>query len=135
MKQGEERGPNQRQLRIGEEIRHALVRVMGTARFDDPDLSGLSVTITEVKMPPDLKLATVFVTPFAMAGAPDKVIAALNRAAGYFRRELSRMLTLRYTPRINFVLDRSFDQAQKIEKILKDPRIARDIGKRDDEGS
>jgi ribosome-binding factor A len=129
--------PGQRQLRVGEEIRHALTRIIARDELDDPDLYGKSATITEVRISPDLRNATAFVVPFGAAltdgEAVKPLVKALNRAGAYFRGQLAREVKLQFTPSINFKADESFGQASRIEKLLHDPAVARDLGPRDDE--
>lgn len=122
--------PSQRQYRVGEELRHALARILDHGHFRDPDLAGVSVTVTEVRVSPDLRAATAFVTPLGGRDM-EKVVAALNRASGYFRRELARLVVLRHVPEIGFTPDTSFDEAGRIAALLAHPDVARDIG---DEG-
>ena len=112
---------------MGEQIRHALVDIFADHHLLDPDLADKSITITEVKTSPDLKLATIFVVPFGMDKEIDRFVAALNRANGYFRGRLARMVHLKFTPRLNFIADRSFDRAVKIEQMFHRPEIARDL--------
>lgn len=123
--------PSLRQLRVGEELRHAMVRVLGHTQFNDPALSELNITVTEVKMSPDLRNAVVFVTPLGGAGLEDTV-ASLNRAAGLLRGQLGRELTLRFTPRVSFAADRSFDQALRMQDLLEQPRVRRDLAAKAD---
>jgi len=118
--------PSQRQLRVGEEVRHVLVRILGRGGLRDPELEGVQVTVTEVSVSPDLRSATVFVVPFG-GGSSDKLVKALNRAAGFFRAQLGQELKLRYVPGIRFEADRSFDQARRIDQLLHDPRVASDL--------
>jgi ribosome-binding factor A len=120
------RAPSQRQLRVGEELRHALVRILERGHFRDPDLAQVSVTVAEVRISPDLKKATAFVMPLAGSGV-DQVVAALNRAAGYFRRELGRDVKLRFVPEITFEADTSFDYSNRIAAALARPDVARDL--------
>lgn len=122
------KGPTQRQYRVGEELRHAIVRTFDRAHFRDPDLSGVSITVTEVRISPDLRNATAYVTPL---GGRDmkKVVAALNRASGYFRREIAREVQLRVVPEIDFTPDTSFEYSHQIETLLADPAVARDLAK------
>ena len=120
------RGPSQRQLRVGEELRHALAGILGRVSLDDPALAGISFTVTEVRPSPDLKVATAFVVPLGvddMAGS----VAALNRATGYFRGQLAREVALRHCPRIVFAADRSFDNAGEIQTILERPHVRQDL--------
>ena len=118
--------PSQRQLRVGEEIRHALVRILGSGRLHDPELAEISLTVTEVRVSPDLRAATAYVTPFG-GGDADKVVAALRRAAGFLQRELSTEIELRVTPKLGFAADTSFQRSDAIERILADPKVARDL--------
>jgi ribosome-binding factor A len=122
--------PSQRQLRVGEELRHALVRILGRGNLRDPALDGVQVTVTEVHVGPDLRNATAFVVPFG-GGQADALAAALNRAAGFFRAQLAREVKLRYVPGIQFQVDRSFDHASRIDRLLHDPRVAPDLAGED----
>ena len=124
--------PGQRQLRVGEEIRHALTDIIAQDALDDPDLAGRMVTVTQVSISPDLRNATAFVTPFG-GGEADKLVAALNRAHGFFRRELARMVKLQFSPQIRFRADESFEQVDRIERLLHDPVVARDLARRPDD--
>ncbi len=119
--------PSLRQLRVGEELRHALVRVLAKGRLDDPVLAEANITVTEVAVSPDLKAATAYVTPLGGADLQAAVVA-LNRAAGFLRGQLSRELTLRYTPRLAFAADRSFERATRLQGILDSDRVRRDLG-------
>ena len=120
------KAPSQRQLRVGEELRHALAAIMARAAFRDPLLQDVVVTVTEVRASADLKTARAFVVPLG-GGDARPIVAALNRARGYFRGALGREVKLRYTPDITFVADGSFDAAEKIEKILSRPAVRRDL--------
>jgi ribosome-binding factor A len=120
------RQASQRQLRVGEEIRHALAQILARTEFRDPDLQDVNLTVTEVRISPDLKQATVFIVP--LGGADSKVaVAALNRASGYIRGLLGQMVRLRFTPRLSFEHDDSFDQAQRIDTLLHRPEVRRDL--------
>ena len=127
--------PSQRQLRVGEEMRHALVRILAAGRLHDPDLADISLTVTEVRVSPDLKSATAFVLPFA-GGDAEKVVSALQRASGFLQRELAAEVELRSMPKLGFARDTSFERVDRIERLLADPKVARDLGKAepDDEG-
>jgi ribosome-binding factor A len=118
--------PSQRQLRAGELIRHALMDVLMREEFDDPDLHGKSITVTEVRVSPDLKHATAFAAPL---GGEDmaKTIEALNRAAGFLRGRLAKEIELRNTPQVRFVADDSYDEARRIDQLLASPRVRRDL--------
>ena len=121
-----ERGPTQRQLRVGEELRHALARILSRGDLRDPALSDVNVTVTEVRLSPDMKNATAFVVPLG-GGRLDRVVAALNHAAGFLRTRLGHEVQLRYLPRLSFEADRSFDEATRVEEILKRPSVRRDL--------
>ena len=126
-------GPSQRQLRVGEALRHALADILRENDIRDPDLAGVSVTITQVKPSPDMRYATVYCEP--LGGQNAKVIvAALNRHKGFLRGEMGHRLTMKFTPELRFVEDESFAEAQKIEDILKSERVSRDLAATDDEG-
>lgn len=118
-------GPSQRQLRVGEEIRHALSDIFRRGEFRDPVLHDLNVTVTEVRISPDLKNATAFVLP--LGGGHPELIEALNRAGPYLRGVIAREVRLQHTPRLGFEADTSFDYASKIDRLLHDPNVARDL--------
>ncbi len=126
------KAPSQRQLRVGEEIRHILADMVARAEFRDPDLAGQSITVTEVRVSPDLRNATVYVTP--LAGDAKTVVPALQRAAGFLRGQLASALKLRYTPSLKFEHDESFDQAQRIGAVLQTADVERDLAE-DGDGS
>ena len=128
-------GPTQRQLRVGEMLRHALADVLRRDEIRDPDLAGISVTITQVKPSPDMRHATVFCEPLGGKNAKP-VIAALNKHKGFLRGELGHLITMKFTPDLRFVEDESFAEAQKIETILKSERVSRDLaaGHEDEDG-
>lgn len=119
-------GPSQRQLRVGEMLRHALSDILREREIRDPDLEGVSVTVTQVKPSPDMRHATVFVEPLGGKNA-DAIVEALNRHRGFLRGELGRTIELKFTPELRFVEDTSFAEAQRIERILHSERVARDL--------
>jgi ribosome-binding factor A len=123
---GAAHGPTQRQLRAGELVRHALVEILREEDLQDPALAGVSVTVTEVRMSPDLRHALCFVEPLGGTHAPE-VIAALNRVSRFLRGRLGHMIDLRFTPALKFVHDESFDVADKMSRLLSDPRVRRDV--------
>ena len=120
------KSPSQRQLRVGEELRHVLVQILARADFDDPLLAEANLTVTQVSVSPDLQNATAFVIPLG-GGEAQEIVRALNRAAGYLRGQLGRSISLRRTPRLAFAADRSFDQAAEIDRLLQSPRVRRDL--------
>ncbi len=117
---------SQRQLRVGEELRHALAGVLGRGELRDPGVSGDPVTVTEVRVSPDLRNATAFFVPLG-GGDATAALAGLNRAAPYLRTRVARLVHLKYAPRFTFVADTSFDYVHKIGLLLGDPAVAADI--------
>jgi ribosome-binding factor A len=105
--------PTQRQLRVGEEIRHALAGLIARGELHDPALFDVSLTVTEVRLSPDLKAATVFVMPLGGAGVAE-VLAGLRRAAPWLRGRLAREVRLKFAPELHFTADTAFDNAQRI---------------------
>ena len=123
---------SQRQLRVGELLRHVLVDILGRGELRDPDLAGASVTVTEVRVSPDLRNATAFVMPLG-GNRTDEVVAALGRATPYLRRMIGQSLTMKHNPALSFVADRAFDEGARIESILRSPAVSRDLAPLDDE--
>ncbi len=120
------RGHSQRQLRVGEEIRHLLADLLERGDMRDPELRGASITVTAVDVSPDLRNATAFVMPLGGVGEA-RLLAAMRRAAPWFRGRVGERAGLRYAPEIRFELDRTFDEADKIGALLRRPDVARDI--------
>ena len=127
MKGTSARGPTQRQLRVGELIRHTLADILQRGEVHDPDLEGILVTVPEVRMTPDLRLATVFVVPLGGKGV-DVVIPALERNRKFLRGEVSHRIDLRFAPDLRFRLDKSFDEGEHIDALLRRPEVKRDLG-------
>ncbi|MGH6869890.1 MAG: 30S ribosome-binding factor RbfA [Rhizomicrobium sp.] len=125
-------GSSQRQLRVGEMLRHALADIFFRGDIRDADLDGVSVTVTQVKPSGDMRHATVFVEPLGGKNA-DKIVAALNRHKAFIRGEMGHRITLKFTPELRFVEDHSFAEAQKIEDILKSERVRRDLESKSDD--
>ena len=125
-KKGASRPTSQRQLRAGELVRHALVEILREEELQDPALAGVSITITEVRVSPDLKHALCFVEPLGGVHAPE-VIAALNRLSKFLRGRLGHAIEMRFTPALKFVHDDSFDVAEHMSRLLADPRVRRDV--------
>lgn len=123
--------PSQRQLRVGEEIRHALVKIFAEETFRDPALHDVSITVSEVRPGPDLKTAKAFVYPLG-GGATEDIVAGLNRASAFIRGRLGRMIHLKFTPSVTFVADKSFDTASNINDLLQDDQVVQDTAKPDD---
>ena len=108
---------SQRQQRVAEEIRHVLANIIQRGELKDPELMDLSVTVSEVRVSPDLKNATAFIAPLG-GGSSEALSTAMNRAAPFIRMRLGKELSLKYLPKVIFEADKSFDYAQKIESIL-----------------
>lgn len=125
---------SQRQLRVGEELRHGLAELLERGDMRDPVLRDARITVTVVDVSPDLRNATAFIVPLGGEHA-DEILAAMRRAAPYFRNRMARMIELRFAPEIRFELDRSFDHAAKIDKLLHDPEVARDLETSDESDS
>jgi ribosome-binding factor A len=121
-------GPSQRQLRAGELVRHALADILRHEELADEALAGVSVTVTEVRMSPDFKHALCFVEPLGGAHAAE-VVAGLNRVSRFLRGRLGHAVELRFTPELKFVHDESFDEAERMRRLLDDPRVRRDLEK------
>ena len=131
-------GPSLRLLRVGENVRHAISAILARGDVQDEDLSGASITVSEVRVSPDLRNATVFVMP--LGGDPKaKITKALNRNSAFLRGEMSKVVHMKYMPRLKFILDDSFDEASHIDAILRDPKVVRDThpeaGAEDDESA
>jgi ribosome-binding factor A len=126
-------GPSQRQLRVGEMLRHALAEILGRNEIRDPDLDGVSVTITQVKPSPDMRYATVYCEPLGGENAK-AIVAALNKHKGFLRGEMGHRIAIKFTPELRFVEDESFAEALKIETILKSERVSRDLAASDEDG-
>jgi ribosome-binding factor A len=118
---GRDAGPSQRQLRAGELVRHALAEVLREEEINDGALEGVSVTVTEVRMSPDLRHALVYVEP--LGGVHVRaVVEGLNRAAKFLRGKLGRQIDLKFTPDLRFVHDESFEEADRMERLIADAR-------------
>ncbi len=136
MSRSKGRTPSQRQLRVGEELRHVLAEVLARGELRDPVLKNLSITVSEVRASPDMRHATAFVMPLGGADDAAEVVAALNRAAPFLSREVGRRITMKYTPTLQFTLDTVFDEAQRIDALLRQPGVARDLKReRSDDGA
>ena len=126
-------GPTQRQLRAGELIRHALVEILREEAFSDPALVDVSVTVTEVRLSPDLKHAHCFVEPLG-GGHADDVVAGLNRSSKFLRGRLGRGIEMKFTPDLRFLHDETFNEAARIDRLFDDPKVRRDLEHEDAEG-
>jgi ribosome-binding factor A len=117
---------SQRQLRVGELIRHALAEMLSRGDVHDPVVEGHMITVPEVRMTADLRLATVYVMPLGGRDA-EPVVAALERNKKFLRGEIARRVNLKFAPEIRFRVDERFDEAERIEKILRTPAVKRDL--------
>jgi len=126
-------GRSQRQLRVGEAIRHELSAILMRGDFRDPDLQDITITVTEVRVSPDLRNASAFIAPLGGERARE-ALAGLKRAAPHLRSMIGKALRLRYIPSIRFEYDDSFDQANRIETLLKAPEVMRDLERPDRDG-
>ena len=124
---GSEKGPSQRQLRVGEHVRHALTALLQRGELTDPALDGVVLSVGEVRMSPDLKIATAYVTALGHDDAAP-YIKALARHAKFIRGRLSRELgQMKFMPEFRFRADTSFGNFQKVDALLKSPAVARDL--------
>ena len=121
-------GDSQRQLRVAEELRHALAKIFREGECRDPALRDTSIAVTEVRMSPDLRNATAFVVPLGGENAPE-IIAGLKRSSAFLRRLVAREVPLRYAPRLVFALDGAFAQADRIAALLARPDVVRDLAR------
>ena len=122
----EQSGAGQRQLRVGELVRHALSEMLIRGDVHDPVLAAHTVTVPEVRMSPDLRLATIYVMPLG-GREQAEIIVALERNKKYLRGEISRRINLKFAPDIRFMIDERFDEAARIERLLRSPEVARDL--------
>ena len=133
MSRSQNAGPSQRMLRVGEQVRHALAEMLQRGEIRDDLIEATVISVSEVRMSPDLKIATAFVAPL---GAKDDaaVIAALNRNARFIRGRMSPALRqMKYMPDVRFRDDTSFDNYKKIDDLLRSPEVARDLSAEDGE--
>ena len=123
---------SQRQLRVGESIRHALSEILARCDLRDPAVNGRSSTVTEVQCSAALRSAIVFVVPLSITGSSslgdsEEVVAGLQRSAAFLRGQINQAVVLKYSPRIKFSLDTTFDEARRIQDVLDNPLVARDL--------
>src|SRR5579871_4066818 len=125
-------GGSQRQLRVGELVRHAISDILGRGSVHDPVLEGHLVTVPEVRMTADLRLATIYVMPLGGRDVND-VVSALDRNKKFLRSEIARRVNLKFAPDIRFRVDERFDEAERIEKLLRTPSVQRDLTHKSDD--
>jgi ribosome-binding factor A len=126
-------GGSQRQLRVGELIRHEMADMLTRGEIHDGVIETHLITVPEVRMSPDLRLATIYVMPLGGRDA-EKVLEALEHNARYVRGEIARRVNLKFAPEIRFRIDERFDEAERIEKLLRTPVVRRDLAGKEDPG-
>ena len=119
-------GPNQRQLRVGELVRHALAEIFARGDIDDEALAGVVVTVPEVRMSNDLKIASAYVMPLGGQQA-EEIVKALNRHTKFVRGRIAPKLNLKFAPDIRFLVDETFEEASRIDALLRSDRVKRDL--------
>jgi len=125
-------GGSQRQLRVGELVRHAIADMLTRGDVHDPVIEGHLITVPEVRMSPDLKLATIYVMPMGGRDASE-VVAAFEKHKKFLRAEIAHRINLKFAPDIRFRMDDRFAEAERIDKLLRSPEIARDLKHEDEE--
>lgn len=115
--------PSQRQLRVGEEIRHILADVFARQDFNDVELRGISITVTEVDVAPDMRNATAYISPLGGKLTDDQIAAVLNKGAWEFNQAIAKKLTMKFAPRLKFSTDTRFDYAAKIDELLHKAKL------------
>jgi ribosome-binding factor A len=131
---GMSRGGSQRQLRVGELVRHALADMLTRGDVHDPVIEKHLITVPEVQMTPDLRLATIYLMPLGGRDA-DAVLAAFERNKRFLRGEIARQVNLKFAPDIRFRIDQRFDEAERIEKLLRTPQVQRDLSNKTEDES
>jgi ribosome-binding factor A len=119
-------GPSQRMLRVGELVRHALAGLFARGEIEDDELSGAVITVPEVRMSPDLKLASAYVMPLGGERA-NEIVAALNRHQRFIRGRVAPEIELKFAPEIRFFVDETFEEFGKIDALLRSDRVQRDL--------
>jgi ribosome-binding factor A len=126
MKQSSPQSLTQRQLRVGEEIRHVLAYILSRSHYPGELFQKVSITVTEVRMSTDLKIAKVYVLPL-QGYQQDNVVEALNKASSFYRGEMGKKLSIKFIPNLKFYVDKTFDQAARIENLLQSPHVKQDL--------
>jgi ribosome-binding factor A len=125
-------GPSQRALRAGELVRHAVADILARGEVHDPVIETHLITVPEVRMSPDLRLATIYVMP--LGGADEKaVLQAMERNKRFLRGEIAQRVNLKFAPEIRFRIDERFDEAERIDKLLRTPEVSRDLNREADD--
>ena len=123
-------GGSQRQLRVGELIRHAIAEMLTRGDVHDPVIEGHLITVPEVRMTPDLRLAIIYIMPLAGRDA-EEVVAAFERNKKFIRGEIAHAVNLKFAPDLRFHIDNRFEEAERIDKLLRSPAVKRDLEKDD----
>ena len=126
-------GPSQRMLRVGELVRHALAAIFARGEVEDDALTGSVITVPEVRMTPDLKIANAYVMPLGGQHA-EEIVAALNRNKKFIRGRVAPQINMKYAPEIRFFVDDTFDEASRIDALLRSDRVLRDLREDDEDG-
>ena len=121
-----------RVLKVGERVRHILSELLSRQEVHDPIVSAANISVTEVRMSPDLRNANVYVKPL-LGNDEDHVLAALRQNTAYLQREVANRLGLKFAAKLKFRTDESFDEAGRIDRLLSDPRVTRDLGEGEDD--
>ena len=127
-------GPTQRMLRVGELVRHALAQLFARGEIEDDDLAGAVITVPEVRMSPDLKLASAYIMPLGGDRAAE-IVEALNRHQRFIRGRVAPEIDLKFAPEIRFFVDETFEEFGKIDALLRSDRVQRDLHSDDDDES
>ncbi len=128
---GGPRAPSQRQLRVGELVRHAVAELLARGEIMDPEVNSLMITVPEVRMSPDLKNATVFVTPLG-GGDAKAAVKALDRNKRWIRGQVAHKVNLKFAPDLVFRFDDRFEESARIDSLLRSPEVAQDLGESPD---
>ncbi len=121
-----------RVLKVGERVRHIISELLARQEVHDDTVSAANIAVTEVRMTPDLRNATAYVKPL-LGNDEDDVVTALRQNTAYLQREVAKRLGLKFAPRLKFRADESFEEADRIEQLLRDPKVARDLGDQEDD--
>lgn len=125
-------GPSQRALRVGELVRHALAAMFARGEIDDDALRGSVITVPEVRMSPDLKLANAYIMPLGGMHA-EEIVAALNRHRKFVRGRVAPQINMKFAPEVRFYVDDTFDEASRIDSLLRSEKVQRDLDGEDGE--
>lgn len=126
-------GPSQRQLRVGELVRHALSEILMRGELHDPALGAVPITVPEVRMSPDLKLATAYVMPLGGDGDAKAIVKALNRESGHLRREVTGRVALKFSPELRFRVDETFHESARVDALLASDHVRQDLDREDED--